>query len=316
MTKASTAPRMMPGSHTSVRAITDRLTVSPSTTNATISARLASAVWNRSISRLNGARSSPREIPATKTARNPDPWASVARAKISSAQASVRIGYSPSLGSGTRRVNHSSATPPAAPIAAPTNICSTNSPPTCPKAPRLSPPAPIRLAIRAMPTGSFAPDSPSRIVPLRPETSCWPSTENTTAGSVGATAVATSSARYQLRPNATCTKPAVAAAVKNVPMTPVLAIGAAADRNRDQPICMPPSNKMHTSATVTTRSTASRGGACRAGMTCTATAAPTRTSAGEGIFTRSVSRFDSTATSPTAAVSSTISANDCVSVTP
>ena len=74
-------------------------------------------------------------------------------------------------------------------------------------------------------------------------------------------------------------------------------------------MCMPPSNKMHTSATVTTRSTASLGGACNAGTSCTATAAPTRTSAGEGIFTRSVRRFDSTATSPTAAVSRTITAN-------
>ena len=36
--------------------------------------------------------------------------------------------------------------------------------------------------ISAMPTGSFAPDSPSRIVPVRPPTSRRPSTENMTAG--------------------------------------------------------------------------------------------------------------------------------------
>ena len=39
-----------------------------------------------------------------------------------------------------------------------------------------------------MPTGSFAPDSASRIVPVRPDTSRRPSTENMTAGSVGAIA--------------------------------------------------------------------------------------------------------------------------------
>ena len=42
--------------------------------------------------------------------------------------------------------------------------------------------------ISAIPTGSFAPDSPSRIVPERPPTSRRPSTENITAGSVGASA--------------------------------------------------------------------------------------------------------------------------------
>ena len=143
------------------------------------------------------------------------------------------------------------------------------------------------------------------MVPLRPEISCWPRTENTTAGSVGAMAVARSTARYQPRPNATCAKAAAAATVRNVPASPTAAIGPAADRNRAQPICMPPSNKMHTSAMVTTWSTACPGGACRPGITYTATAAPARTSAGEGIRSRSVRRLDCTATSPTVATSRT-----------
>ncbi len=42
--------------------------------------------------------------------------------------------------------------------------------------------------ISAIPTGSFTPDSPSRIVPARPRISLFPSTENITAGSVGASA--------------------------------------------------------------------------------------------------------------------------------
>ena len=58
-------------------------------------------------------------------------------------------------------------------------------PATPPRAPALTPPAVRRLDIKAIPTGSLAPDSPSRIVPLRPATSRLPSTEKTTAGSVG-----------------------------------------------------------------------------------------------------------------------------------
>ncbi len=146
----------------------------------------------------------------------------------------------------------------------------------------------MRLAISAIPTGSFAPDSPSRMVSLRPSISRWPSTENTTAGSVGATAVATSRDTYQVRPKAKWAAAPPAATVRNVPTTPTMMIGPAADRNRAQPMCMPPSNRMQTRATVTTRTTAYSGGACRAGMTLTATAAPTRTMAGDGSFSRSV----------------------------
>jgi hypothetical protein len=65
-------------------------------------------------------------------------------------------------------------------------------PATLAKAPPLSNPALIRAAISAIPTGSFAPDSPSRKVPLGPSTPRCPRTENTSAGSVGETAVATS----------------------------------------------------------------------------------------------------------------------------
>jgi hypothetical protein len=52
MANASAAPRTSPGTHTSARLITSRLIVRPRTMKATISARLASAEWNRSISRL------------------------------------------------------------------------------------------------------------------------------------------------------------------------------------------------------------------------------------------------------------------------
>ena len=52
----------------------------------------------------------------------------------------------------------------------------------------------------AIPTGSLAPDSPSSSTPVRPAISRRPKTENTTAGSVAATAVPTSSARCQPMP--------------------------------------------------------------------------------------------------------------------
>ena len=107
--------------------------------------------------------------------------------------------------------------------------------------------------MRAMPTGSLAPDSPSRMVPVRPATSRRPSTENTTAGSVGASAVPSSNAAHQSRPNRAWVSAASAAAVTNVPATPIHTTGPAAAWNRRQPMCIPPSNKMTASATDTTR---------------------------------------------------------------
>jgi hypothetical protein len=87
-----------------------------------------------------------------------------------------------------------------------------------------------------------------------------PRTESTTAGSVGATAVATSSAGYHLRPNAKWASSAAPPTVRNVPTIPTTATGAAAERIWDQPMCMPPSKRMHTNATVTTRCTVRSGG--------------------------------------------------------
>jgi hypothetical protein len=127
-------------------------------------------------------------------------------------------------------------------------------------------------------------------VPLRPSTSCCPSTEKTTAGSVGATAVATSADEYQSRWTPRWRNNATPRAVTKVPSTPITAIGRMAVRNRDTPIPMPPSNRMNTSATVTMRSTVATGGVCRDGTTWTATAAATRRSAGAGTRIQRVSR--------------------------
>ena len=192
-------------------------------------------------------------------------------------------------------MNHSRARPPSRPKAAPTPIWSRNSPPTCSRAPPSSDPAASRLMSRAMPTGSFAPDSPSRIVEERPAISRCPRMENTTAGSVGAMAVPSRSAMYQLNPNPKCATAATAAVVRKVPATPTTTMGAAAARKRCQPMCIPPSNRMHTSATVTIRSIVRSGGAFRSGRRAVAIAAAARNSAGVGIRIRSVSRLDSTA---------------------
>ena len=211
-------------------------------------------------------------------------------------------------------MNHSRARPPTRPTAAPTSICKAKVPVAWASPVGVRPPAAIRLAIKAMPTGSLAPDSPSRMVPLRPSTWRRPSTEKTTVGSVGASAVATSSETYQLNPKAACSRAAPAMAVRKVPATPTIAMGARAVRKRLQPIRMPPSKSTHTRATVTTRLTVLWSGACTTGTTSTASAAAMKTSAGSGILIRSVARLDTTAAKPTAAVSRTSAPNVSVSV--
>ncbi len=97
-------------------------------------------------------------------------------------------------------MNASSARPPATPTATPTAICSANSATTCHTTLPAPPCAASSDDSSAMPTGSLAPDSPSSSTPVRPAISRLPNTENTTAGSVAATAVPTSRARCQLIP--------------------------------------------------------------------------------------------------------------------
>ena len=110
-------------------------------------------------------------------------------------------------------------------------------------------------SISAIPTGSLAPDSPSRMVSVRPPTSRPPSTENITAGSVGASAAPIRPEIVQPRPSRRWQPAATTAAVPNVPSTPSVEIGTTAARKRRQPMCMPPSKRMTTTATTTTLST-------------------------------------------------------------
>ena len=61
---------------------------------------------------------------------------------------------------------------------------------------------------------------------------------------------------------------------------------------------------MNSSATVTSHCTARSDEACTSGTTFTETPAATSNSAGAGTRTRAVIRFDSSATTPTPAISS------------
>ena len=207
-------------------------------------------------------------------------------------------------------MNHNSSRPPSTPTAAPTAICSTNSPPTWPNAPALRPPAASRLAISAIPTGSLAPDSPSRMVPLRPGDLAL-AQHREDHGRVGRRDRGGHQQRQvPAQPEGVVDEHAAAAAVRNVPSTPATAIGAAAARNRVQPMCRPPSNRMQISATVTSRST----GRCARARCSAGTASPRSRrrrapAAGAGTLMRSVSRLDSTASRPTTAISSTSRAN-------
>ncbi len=177
----------------------------------------------------------------------------------------------------------------------PTTISSANSPSAEPTADSPPPLAPRMLAISAMPTGSFAPDSPSSRVPLRPAISLSPRTENTTAGSVGASAVPSSRAVRQSRPKSVCPSSASAPAVTAVPRTPTQTIAPAAVRNRRSPMLMPPSNRMITNATVTRRWSVTIPRPPSDGHRSEATAAASRKIAGAGMRTSALIRFDSSA---------------------
>ncbi len=116
------------------------------------------------------------------------------------APASTRIGYSGGLESRTLRMTGRSASAPATPIARPTAISIANSSTTTPNPASSSVASSIIPIMSAIPTGSFVPASPSRIVPERPRISRPPRTENVTAGSVGAIAAPIRPATIQSMP--------------------------------------------------------------------------------------------------------------------
>ena len=147
---------------------------------------------------------------------------------MTSTPASTRSGYRPSLGSGTRRMNFSSASPPATPMAAPTAICSDE----------LGRDVPAdRAGAAARREQRHQQRDPDRVVgaglAFQQDARCarrsrgGPSTENTTAGSVGGHAPCPAAAPAASPARTTkCAATAAAAAVTNVPATPTTAIAA------------------------------------------------------------------------------------------
>src|SRR6476469_4718255 len=169
--------------------------------------------------------------------------------------------------------------------------------------------------ISAIPTGSFAPDSPSRIVPVRPPISRRPSTENITAGSVGASAAPRIPAVIQPKPKSQCAASAIRPAVAKVPSSPSAVIGRAAARKRCHPTSMPPSKRIAMSATAAIRSTSTVERRSRPGQISEVTAAMTRKSAGAGIGKRSVTLYAPIASENVPATRRTIRPNSVSSVT-
>src|SRR4029079_10355516 len=194
-----------------------------------------------------------------------------------------------------RRNPGTSSAAPAKPIASPTDISIAHSFTTVQNVPwSLVAKSSIPI-ISAIPTGSLAPDSPFRIVPLRPAISRPPSTENITAGSVGATAAPRIPAVVQSKPNSVWAKTAITPAVANVPTTPSTLIGTIDSRNLGQPTCMPPSKRITTSATTAIRSTSTVDSSDRPGQMSDATAAAPRNGAGGGTGKNSVSLWAASA---------------------
>ena len=151
------------------------------------------------------------------------------------------------------------------------------------------------------------PDSPSRIVPVRPTTSRRPSTENVTAGSVGASAAPMIPAVVQSTSSSSFAATAITPAVANVPTVPSRMIGVAAALKRRRPMCMPPLKRITTRATTAIRSTVRIGRCSRSsGKRSERTAAPSRKSAGAGTGSREVSWIEKSASEKPPATTSRI----------
>ena len=108
----------------------------------------------------------------------------------------------------------------------------------------------------AIPTGSFAPDSPSRIVPERPRISRLPKTENVTAGSVGASAAPIEPGQRPVEPEQPVAQPPRASPrSRTCRRRRARGSGPPSCRKRRRPMWRPPSKRIRIRATVVIRST-------------------------------------------------------------
>ncbi len=199
---ASTSTSTIPSSQISPDS-PPRSIVRPSATKTASSARLASEAEKRSISPLYGVRASPEgdahDEDGEEARAVGERGRAVERAREHERQHRVEpfgraAGRGAAAGSARSRRSRPKTTP--------TDISTTNSRTTTRNEASSWVASSIMPSISAMPAGSLTPASPSRIVPERPPTSRRPSTENITAGSVGATAAPMIPARIQSKPSA------------------------------------------------------------------------------------------------------------------
>ena len=236
----------------------------PSTMKATISARLARAQWKRSISRLYGARTSPTRMPATKHGEEPG---AVREASPRRRARSARPG--PQRIQRLARQRDPAHEPAQQPAAGDADDAA-RSPSAARTAQRRRPTAPpagcpareqARPSARCRP-GRWRRTRPPAWCPRGRRPPAAPSTENTTAGSVGRERGHRSAGRQPVKPKQQCAPaPRGPPAVTNVPTTPIQTIAPAAGRNRSQPMCIRRRTGCTASATVTTRSTSDAGAA-------------------------------------------------------
>ncbi len=154
------------------------------------------------------------------------------------------------------------------------------------------------------------------MVPLRPEISLLPSTENMIAGSVGASAAPSTPAVVQEKPSTKCETSASSPAVMNVPSRPSDTIGIADSRKRLQPTRSPPSKRITASEIEATRSTLRVERCETSGKMSETAAAASRKSAPGGTRTRSARRVDTIAASAAAEMSATRPPKCVSSLTP
>ena len=189
--------------------------------------------------------------------------------------------YRPSLGSGTRRMNRSAAPRRHPNHHADRQLHHELAGRTADRVQARRRPTISRLASNAIPTGSLAPPRPPD--GPAPPSDLPASQHREHHRRIGR---GQRSTQQQRRPPVQAeqewARVARAAAVTKVPATPTQRTGPAALRNRRQPICIPPSNKMTASATDTTRRRWTTDSSPSAGATSKVTAAATRKNAGAG----------------------------------
>ena len=175
-------------------------------------------------------------MPAMRTARNPEPCATVATPYTARIPVSASNGCCISNAGRRLSSSHRSAMPPAMPRAHPTAISTAKFPNTTAIDPCLCVASWTKPRSRAMPAGSLNPDSPSRMAAVRPVSLCLQGLRRRRR-ICWCHAAPRTAENFQSRPKTACETTAIRAVVAKVPSTPMATIGTAASRNRRRPRC-------------------------------------------------------------------------------